>query len=62
VIETAVGCDRLALALLCDAYRESPFRAKKGTLVSFFGLKPYFAPIKAAILPLSKKTVATDGG
>ncbi|NQZ00864.1 MAG: glycine--tRNA ligase [Bdellovibrionales bacterium] len=56
VIETAVGCDRLALALLCDAYREEVTEkdGKKDTRV-VLGLHPRLAPIKAAILPLSKK-------
>lgn len=52
VIETAVGCDRLALALLCDAYREEEL---EGDTRVVLGLKPDFAPIKVAILPLSKK-------
>lgn len=52
VIETAVGCDRLALALLCDAYREE---VSEGETRVVLGLKPEFAPIKVAVLPLSKK-------
>ncbi len=52
VIETAVGCDRLALALLCDAYREE--QDGEGVRV-VLALKPELAPIKAAVLPLSKK-------
>lgn len=58
VIETAVGCDRLALAILCDAYREEEVGAAEGgekDVRIVLGLKPAFAPIKAAILPLSKK-------
>ncbi len=51
VIETAVGCDRLALALLCDAYREEPDNDNRVVL----GLRPELAPIKVAFLPLSKK-------
>ncbi len=57
VIETAVGCDRLALALLCDAYREEKVEGggEDGDSRVVLGLKPEFAPIKATILPLSKK-------
>jgi glycyl-tRNA synthetase len=58
VIETAVGCDRLALTLLCDAYREEKTAGEGGedgdTRV-VLGLKPDFAPISVAVLPLSKK-------
>lgn len=61
VIETAVGCDRLALALLCDAYREEQIEASDETDVRVvLGLKPRFAPIKAAVLPLSKKQPLQD--
>lgn len=57
VIETAVGCDRLFLALLCDAYREEVTTndAGKEDVRVVLGLHPKIAPIKAAILPLSKK-------
>lgn len=59
VIETAVGCDRLALAILCDAYREEKVGGADGegdgdTRV-VMGFKPNLAPIEIAILPLSKK-------
>jgi glycyl-tRNA synthetase len=55
VIETAVGCDRLALALLCDAYREETMPGDGADTRIVLGLKPEFAPVKAAVLPLSKK-------
>jgi len=69
VIETAVGCDRLFLAFLCDAYREEILGAGGGgandgagegnksdeDVRVVLGLHPEIAPIKAAILPLSKK-------
>ncbi len=56
VIETAVGCDRLFLAFLCDAYREEVFAADKSEDVRVvLGLHPEIAPFKAAVLPLSKK-------
>lgn len=53
VIETAVGCDRLALAILCDAYREE--EVAEGDVRVVLGLHPRFAPTEVAILPLSKK-------
>jgi len=57
VIETAVGCDRLCLAIMCDAYREETIEKEGGKtdtrVVMAFPAK--LAPYKAAILPLSKK-------
>lgn len=55
VIETAVGCDRLSLALLCDAYREEKVEGSENDVRVVLGLKPEFAPRKVAIMPLSKK-------
>jgi glycyl-tRNA synthetase len=57
VIETAVGCDRLFLAFMCDAYREevSKDEAGKEDVRVVLGLHPEIAPVKVAILPLSKK-------
>ncbi len=56
VIEAAVGCDRLFLAFLCDAYREEVYGSGESEDVRVvLGLHPDIAPIKAAILPLSKK-------
>ena len=57
VIETAVGCDRLFLAFMCDAYREEVSVDEKGQedVRIVLGLHPEIAPIKVAILPLSKK-------
>lgn len=57
VIETAVGCDRLFLAFMCDAYREEVSVDDKGAedVRVVLGLHPEIAPIKAAVLPLSKK-------
>ena len=58
VIETAVGCDRLALAILCDAYREEVTPASEGKPEDtriVLGLQPRFAPVEIAVLPLSKK-------
>ncbi|AFY00833.1 glycine--tRNA ligase [Bdellovibrio bacteriovorus] len=57
VIETAVGCDRLFLAFLCDAYREevTTDEAGKEDVRVVMGLHPDIAPFKVAVLPLSKK-------
>lgn len=62
VIETAVGCDRLALAILCDAYREEQVAGDEGDTRVIMGFKPQFAPYKAAILPLSKKEPLQEMG
>ncbi|MDQ6695068.1 MAG: glycine--tRNA ligase, partial [Chloroflexota bacterium] len=52
VIEPAVGPDRIALCFLLNAYREEP--DKEGTRV-VLRFHPAIAPIKVAVLPLSKK-------
>lgn len=48
VIETAVGCDRTILTILCDAYR-----ANEDRVVMKF--HPKYAPYKVAVFPLMKK-------
>jgi glycyl-tRNA synthetase len=53
VIETSVGVDRTALALLVDAYLEEAMEGGDTRVV--MRLPPSLAPLKAAILPLSKK-------
>lgn len=58
VIETAVGCDRLVLAILCDAYREEKVGGEGedgGDTRVVMGFKPSLAPLEVAFLPLSKK-------
>ena len=52
-IEPSVGLDRLVLMSLCDAYDEEELENGETRIVMH--LAPYVAPIKAAILPLSKK-------
>lgn len=52
-IEPSVGCDRLMLAFLCSAYDEEEIA--EGDTRVVLHLHPALAPIKAAILPLSKK-------
>jgi len=58
VIETAVGCDRLILTVLCDAYREEVTiddETGKPDVRVVLGFHPELAPTKVAVLPLSKK-------
>ena len=52
IVETSVGADRTALALLCDAYHEEQVEGEPRVVLR---LKPALAPIKAAVLPLVKK-------
>ncbi len=52
-IEPSVGCDRVALAFLCDAYTEE--EVSEGDVRTVLKLHPFLAPIKATVLPLSKK-------
>jgi glycyl-tRNA synthetase len=53
VIETSVGVDRSCLALLCNAYRVEQLEGGEERTV--LGLPASIAPIKVAVLPLSKK-------
>jgi len=53
VVETSVGIDRTALALLCNAYAEE--KLEDGETRVVLRLPAAVAPIKAAVLPLSKK-------
>lgn len=52
VIETSVGVDRLFLATLVDAYTEEDVNDEKRVVMKF---DKQIAPVKVAILPLSKK-------
>jgi glycyl-tRNA synthetase len=52
-IEPSVGVDRLMLAFLIDAYEEEELEDGETRVVLRF--HPALAPIKAAVLPLSKK-------
>ncbi len=52
-IEPSLGADRLTLALLCEAYDEEDLN--DGDSRNVLRFHPAIAPIKAAILPLSKK-------
>jgi glycyl-tRNA synthetase len=53
VVETSMGVDRTALALLLNAYREEALA--DGETRTVLRLAPAVAPIKVAVLPLSKK-------
>lgn len=53
VVEPSVGCDRLLLALLCEAYSEE--EVKPGDKRIVLHLHPALAPIKVCVMPLSKQ-------
>ncbi len=53
VIEPSLGTDRVLLAFLCEAYDEEEI--KEGDTRVVLRLSPVLAPVKIAILPLSKK-------
>jgi glycyl-tRNA synthetase len=52
VVETSVGADRTALAVLCDAYHEEEVAGEKRVVLR---LHPAVAPVKAAVFPLVNK-------
>nr|MBP9188327.1 glycine--tRNA ligase [Chitinophagales bacterium] len=52
VVETSIGCDRMFLAMLCNAYQEE---AVKDDVRTVLKLPASLAPIKVAVLPLMKK-------
>lgn len=54
VIETAVGADRLTLAVMCDAFVQEK-SSDSDQVRNLFKVKPTLAPYKLAVLPLSKK-------
>ena len=54
-VEPALGPDRMALAVLVDAYDEEIVDAEKNDTRVVLRLHPALAPIKCAVLPLSKK-------
>ena len=53
VVEPSLGTDRMVLAFMCEAYDEETL--EDGTSRTVMRFHPALAPIKAAILPLSKK-------
>ena len=52
-VEPSLGCDRVALAFLCNAYDEEEIA--EGDIRTVLHLHPALAPYKVAVLPLSKK-------
>ena len=55
VIEPSLGVERLFLALLTEAYDEEVVDAEKNDTRVVMHFHPTLAPVKAAVLPLSKK-------
>ena len=55
VIEPSLGVERLFLALLTEAYDEEVVDAEKNDTRVVMHFHPAIAPVKAAVLPLSKK-------
>ena len=53
VIEPSLGCDRVALAFLCNSYEEQEIA--EGDTRTVLHLHPALSPYKVAVLPLSKK-------
>jgi glycyl-tRNA synthetase len=53
VIEPSLGADRVALAFLCEAYDEEEI--SEGDVRTVLRFHPALAPVKIAVLPLSKK-------
>ncbi len=52
VIECSLGVDRTFLTVLCDAYHKDTVEGEERVVLRF---APHIAPIKVAVLPLSKK-------
>ena len=52
-IEPSLGCDRVALAFLCNSYEEE--KIAEGDTRVVLHMHPALAPYKVAVLPLSKK-------
>lgn len=53
VIEPSLGVERLFLTIVCDAYDEETIG--EGDVRTVMHLHPALAPVKAAVLPLTKK-------
>lgn len=53
VIEPSLGVERLFLSIVCEAYNEETIG--EGDVRTVMHLHPALAPIKAAVLPLTKK-------
>ena len=57
VIETSIGVDRLFLATLFDSYHEEEVDSENRVVMKF---NNQLAPVKVAVLPLSKKPELSD--
>ncbi|MGC1271524.1 MAG: glycine--tRNA ligase [Croceibacterium sp.] len=57
IVEPSVGVDRAILAFMCDAYDEEPDKDEIRVVLHFH---PDIAPIKVAVLPLSRKENLAD--
>ncbi len=55
VIEPSLGADRVVLAFLCAAYDEEVLDAERNDVRTVLRFHPALAPVKIAVLPLSKK-------
>ena len=55
VVEPSLGVERTVLSVLCDAYDEEMIDEAKNDVRTVLHFHPAIAPVKAAILPLSKK-------
>ncbi len=56
VVETSIGADRAFLAVFCNAYQEEEVgEGEKAKTRTFLKFHPALSPVKAAILPLTKK-------
>ena len=53
VVEPSLGADRVTLAFLCGAYDEEELEG--GDMRTVLRFHPFLAPVKVAVLPLSKK-------
>jgi len=63
VVETSVGADRLFLMLFCSAYKNEEIgEGDKAKTRTYLKLHPSLAPVKAAILPLTKKDGLPEKG
>ena len=55
VVEPSLGVERTVLSVLCDAYDEEVIDEAKNDVRTVLRFHPALTPIKAAVLPLSKK-------
>ncbi|MDO4622847.1 MAG: glycine--tRNA ligase [Eubacteriales bacterium] len=61
VIEPSLGADRVVLAFLCAAYDEEVLDAERNDVRTVLHFHPALAPVKIAVLPLSKKLSESAG-